>query len=93
MRNPWTKGYAERFNRTPLEEFYQPSLMRKNYKTIAELQADLDKYLYFYNFQRTRQGYRLKGSAPSSDLKSTYRLIYILNILLGGFCINCKHQS
>ena len=76
VRCPWTNGYAEIFNRTLLEEFYQPALMRKNYGSIKELQADLDNYLYFYNFQRTHQGYRLKGSIPSlklmtvSDLKA-----------------------
>ncbi len=70
VRSPWTNGYAERFNRTLLEEFYQPALMRKTYKSIAELQADLDKYLYFYNFQRTHQGYRLKGSKPCFKLHS-----------------------
>jgi len=68
VKCPWTNGYAERFNRTLLEEFYQPSLMRKNYSSISELQADLDKYLYFYNFQRTHQGYRLKGSKPCTKL-------------------------
>jgi transposase InsO family protein len=76
VRCPWTNGYAERLNRTLLEEFYQPALMSKNYGSIKELQADLDKYLYFYNFQRTHQGYRLKGSKPCiklfsvSDLKA-----------------------
>ena len=68
VRCPWTNGYAERFNRTLLEEFYQPSLMRKNYSSIAQLQADLDRYLYFYNFQRTHQGYRLKGKIPCNKL-------------------------
>ena len=68
VRSPWTNGYAERFNRTLLEEFYQPSLMRKNYKSIKDLQADLNRYLYFYNFQRTHQGYRLKGSIPCKKL-------------------------
>jgi len=73
---PWTNGYAERLNRTLLEEFYQPALMRKNYASIKDLQADLNRYLYFYNFQRTHQGYRLKGSKPCiklfsvSDLKA-----------------------
>lgn len=76
VRSPWTNGYAERFNRTLLEEFYQPALLSKNYKDIRELQNDLDRYLYFYNFQRTHQGYRLKGSKPCiklfsvSDLKA-----------------------
>lgn len=70
VRCPWTNGYAERFNRTLLEEFYQPALLRKNYKSIKELQADLDRYLYFYNFQRTHQGYRLKGSIPCFKLQT-----------------------
>jgi len=70
VRCPWTNGYAERFNRTLLEEFYQPALMSKNYSSIKELQVDLDKYLYFYNFQRTHQGYRLKGLKPCYKLYS-----------------------
>ena len=68
VRCPWTNGYKERFNRTLLEEFYQPALVSKSYKSIDKLQADLDKYLYFYNFQRTHQGYRLKGSKPCTKL-------------------------
>ena len=74
VRCPWTNGYAERFNRTLLEEFYQPALMSKNYKSIAQLQVDLDKYLYFYNFQRTHQGYRLKGLRPCDKLYSVSEL-------------------
>jgi transposase InsO family protein len=70
VRSPWTNGYAERFNRTLLEEFYQPALLTKNYKGIEQLQDDLNRYLYFYNFQRTHQGYRLKGSKPCSKLYS-----------------------
>jgi len=67
---PWTNGYAERFNRTLLEEFYQPALLGKIYSSIKELQDDLDRYLYFYNFQRTHQGYRLKGLKPCTKLFS-----------------------
>jgi len=68
VRCPWTNGYAERFNRTLLEEFYQPSLLRKRYESLKDLQADLDRYLYFYNFQRTHQGYKLKGLKPCNKL-------------------------
>lgn len=28
VRCPWTNGYAERFNRTLLEEFYQPAMFK-----------------------------------------------------------------
>jgi len=64
VRHPWTNGFVERFQRTILEEFYQPALLKKTYYSLEELQVDLDRFLYFYNFQRTHQGYRLKGSKP-----------------------------
>lgn len=64
VRHPWTNGFVERFNRTILEEFYQPAILTRVYNTLYELQYDLDKFLYFYNFQRTHQGYRTRGSKP-----------------------------
>jgi len=64
VRHPWTNGFVERFQRTILEEFYQPALLKRTYSTIGDLQYDLDRFLYFYNFQRTHQGYRTKGSKP-----------------------------
>lgn len=68
VRSPWTNGFVERFQRTILEEFYQPNMLKKIYHSIGELQYDLDKFLYFYNFQRTHQGYRTKGSKPCNLL-------------------------
>ncbi len=64
VRHPWTNGFVERFQRTILEEFYQPALLKKIYHSMEELQYGLDQFLYFYNFQRTHQGYRTKGSKP-----------------------------
>jgi len=64
VRHPWTNGFVERFQRTLLEEFYQPVLLKRTYPTLEDLQYDLDQFLYFYNFQRTHQGYRTKGSKP-----------------------------
>ena len=68
VRHPWTNGFVERFQRTILEEFYQPALLKKIYRNMEELQYDLDRFLYFYNFQRTHQGYRTKGSKPCNLL-------------------------
>lgn len=62
--HPWTNGFVERFQRTLLEEFFQVNMLKKIYSSLEELQYDLDSYLYFYNFQRTHQGYRTKGSKP-----------------------------
>ena len=55
---------VERFNRTLLEEFYQIAMLKRVYTTIGELQHDLDKFIYYYNFKRTNQGYRLKRKTP-----------------------------
>ena len=63
-RYPKSNGMVERFNRTLLEEFYQIAMLKKVYTSLDELQDDLDKFIYYYNFKRTNQGYHLKGKIP-----------------------------
>lgn len=63
-RCPESNGMVERFNRTLLEEFYQIAMLKRVYTSLDELQDDLDKFIYYYNFKRTNQGYRLKGKIP-----------------------------
>jgi len=41
VRHPWTNGFVERFQRTLLEEFYQPVLLKRTYPTLEDLQYDL----------------------------------------------------
>lgn len=65
VRHPWTNGFAERLNRTILEEFYQVVLRKKIYRSAEELQFDLNQFLAFYNFNRPHQGYRVKGRCPA----------------------------
>ncbi len=55
---------VERFNRTLLEEFYQIAMIKNVYTSLNQLQDDLDNFIYYYNFKRTHQGYRLKGKIP-----------------------------
>jgi len=64
-RTPRTNGFVERLNRTILEEFYELAFRKKIYNNIGELQTDLNKFLHYYNFKRTHQGYRLNGKTPS----------------------------
>jgi transposase InsO family protein len=76
-RTPQSNGIVERFNRTLLEEFYQIAMMKKVYSSLDQLQDDLDKFIYYYNFKRTNQGYRLKGKIPYQkflDSKRKYAL-------------------
>jgi len=63
-RTPQSNGIVERFNSTLLEEFYQIAMMKKVYSSLSELQDDLDQFIYYCNFKRTNQGYRLKGKIP-----------------------------
>lgn len=63
-RYPKSNGIVEQFNRTLLEEFYQIAMIKKAYTSLNDLQDDLDQFIYDYNFQRTNQGYRLKGKIP-----------------------------
>jgi len=67
---PLFNGYCERFQRTIHEEFYQKIFRKRFFNTIAELQAALDKYLVFYNFQRAHFGIIESGAIPIDVFKS-----------------------
>jgi len=80
-RTPQSNGIVERFNRTLLEEFYQIAMIKKVHSSLSGLQDDLDKFIYYYNFKRTNQGYRLKGKIPYQkffDGKRKYSLLLTL---------------
>ena len=63
-RHPQTNGICERFHKTILQEFYQPAFRRKVYKSIEELQDDLDQWIEKYNFDRTHSGKVCNGRTP-----------------------------
>jgi len=63
-RHPQTNGICERFHKTILQEFYQTAFRKKIFKTIEELQADLDLWLIEYNERRTHQGKMCNGRTP-----------------------------
>jgi len=64
VRSPETNGYVERFHRTLLDEFFLINIRKKIYKSLKELQADLDEFILSYNFYRTHQGYKVSGITP-----------------------------
>jgi hypothetical protein len=57
-------GICERFHRTILDEFYRVAFRKKIYRTIDELQADLDTWVAEYNQQRPHQGRWCFGKTP-----------------------------
>ena len=63
-RSPQTNGICERFNKTILTEFYQVALRKKLYRSVAELQTDLDAWMRDYNTKRAHQGRWCFGKTP-----------------------------
>jgi transposase InsO family protein len=63
-KSPQTNGIVERFHKTALEEFYRVAFRKKVYGSIAELQADLDRWVQTYNEERPHQGRGCFGKTP-----------------------------
>ena len=66
--HPQTNGICERFHKTILQEFYQVAFRRKIYRSIEELQYDLDEWMVYYNSTRTHQGKMCCGRTPMQTL-------------------------
>ncbi len=63
-KSPQTNGICERFHKTLLDEFYRIAFRKKTYRTIEELQADLDLWIDDYNRNRPHQGRWCFGKTP-----------------------------
>lgn len=63
-KSPQTNGIVERLHKTMLNEFYRIAFRKKIYRSIAELQADLDEWVTSYNEQRPHQGRWCFGKTP-----------------------------
>jgi transposase InsO family protein len=69
IRSPRTNGFVERMNRTLLDECFRVSGRTTWYLEADEIQRDLDRFLAYYNLERSHQGYRLKGRTPAQALR------------------------
>lgn len=74
-RSPQTNGICERFHRTILNEFYRIAFRKKIYKTLDELQADLDIWLKHYNEERTHSGKYCFGKTPMQTFQDSIPLV------------------
>ena len=63
-KSPQTNGICERFHKTVLNEFYRIAFRKKVYRSIDELQADLDGWMREYNEARPHQGRWCFGKTP-----------------------------
>ena len=64
-RHAWTNGFVERLQGTILHEHWRIAFRRHYFRRRFQLQASLDGFLHFYNFERPHQGYRTKGRTPA----------------------------
>jgi len=72
--SPQTNGICERFHRTIQDEFYSVAFRKKVYRSIEELQADVDEWVRYYNEERTHQGRYCFGKTPLQTFKDAKQL-------------------
>ncbi len=73
-RSPQTNGICERFHKTLLDEFTRVAFRKKAYRSIEELQDDLDAWLQGYNDARTHHGRWCFGKTPMQTFLDSRRL-------------------
>jgi transposase InsO family protein len=65
-RSPNLNAFVERFQGTVLHLHYRVAFCYRYYTRLAIIDADLQAWLRFYNFERPHRGYRTKGRTPAS---------------------------
>lgn len=74
-KHPQTNGICERFHKTVLQEFYQIAFRKRLFRTLEELQVDLDEWIQYYNDQRTHQGKMCCGRTPMQTFRDGCEII------------------
>jgi transposase InsO family protein len=74
VKSPQTNGICERFHKTILQEFYQVTFRKRLYRTLEELQEDLDAWIAKYNEERTHQGKMCCGRTPLETFHDGMRI-------------------
>ena len=70
-KSPQTNGICERFHKTIKEEFYSITFRKKIYRTLEELQIDLDLWMRKYNEFRPHSGRHCYGKTPMQTFLDT----------------------
>ena len=73
-RSPQTNGICERFHQTIQNEFYANAFRRKVYRSLEQLQYDVDTWVVAYNTERTHSGKHCYGKTPWQTLQESKHL-------------------
>ncbi|MGE3920813.1 MAG: IS481 family transposase [Gammaproteobacteria bacterium] len=73
-RSPQTNGICERFHKTMKNEFYEIAFRKKIYRSVEELQHDVDDWLKQYNDFRPHSGPRCYGKTPMQTFRDSKKL-------------------
>ncbi len=74
VKSPQTNGICERFHKTVLGDFYQVAFRKKIYRSLEELQEDLDGWMEEYNERRPHQGKICCGRTPMKTFLDSKQL-------------------
>jgi len=72
--HPQTNGICERFHRTIKDEFYDIAFRKKIYRSLDELQTDLDEWLVRYNETRPHSGKYCYGKTPMQTFRESLHI-------------------
>ena len=64
-RSPNLNAFVERFQGSVLHLHYRVAFRYRFYDDARDIDADLQAWLRFYNFERPHRGYRTKGRRPA----------------------------
>ena len=88
-RSPNLNAFVERFQGTVLHLHYRVAFRYRYYTRAETIDADLQAFLRFYNFERPHRGYRTKGRPPAAIFYS--RRPAILSEM--GVCDDDRHAA
>jgi len=73
-RSPQTNGICERFHKTIQDELYAVAFRKNLYRSLDEIQEDVDKWIEEYNTERTHTGKYCFGKTPYQTFLESKKL-------------------